>query len=73
MGAWRSEIKGEPTVIDRRGGHSRSYAPVPRRLVHVRVKSPVSERIWVQASYDKSAPYTAFATARLAKSSRCSR
>ena len=33
IGAWRSEIKGELTVIDRRGGHSRSYAPVPLRLV----------------------------------------
>ena len=29
IGAWRSEIKGELPVIDRRGGHSRSYAPVP--------------------------------------------
>ena len=33
IGAWRSEIKGEPSVIDRRGGHSRSYAAVPPRLV----------------------------------------
>ena len=32
IGAWRSEIKGEPTVIDRRGGHSRRYAAVPPRL-----------------------------------------
>ena len=33
-----------PWVIDRRGGHSRSYAPVAHRRVHVRTKSPELKR-----------------------------
>ena len=32
-GAWRSEIKEEPAALGRCGGHSRSYATVPPRLV----------------------------------------
>ena len=35
MGAWRSGIKEELSVIDRRGGQPHSYAPVLPRLVQL--------------------------------------
>ena len=38
--AWRSEMKAELSVIDRRGGHSRSYAHLPHRLVNIWTKFP---------------------------------
>ena len=58
IGAWRSEIKGELTVIDRRGGHSRSYAPVPPRLAQ-RSSAVCGFLTHAKISETKASPVTA--------------
>ena len=55
IGAWRSEIKGEPSVIDRRVGHSRSYAAVPPRLaLRLSAVFGLSDAIGYEASSARS-------------------